>query len=268
MNTLDAESVDLVVTSPPYNIGVPYNLYSDDLPYNHYLNWIAEWCSSVKRLMHKQSSLFLNVGGSLRKPLTPHDILQVATKYFVLQNEIIWVKSIYIPEAVHRDAPSSTKGHSFGHFKPVPGRRFLNNTHEFIFHLSLDGRVELDRERVGAPYVHPSNLTRWKTQRTKRCAGNVWYIPYDTRCEGAKHPATFPIALAERCINLHFGRSNGLVLDPFAGIGSVALAALRTNKKSISIEMDETYLSEAQNALNIEVERIRMRQKRVVEYGD
>src|SRR3990170_4587153 len=60
---LSDESVDVVVTSPPYNIGVQYSEYSDNKPLGDYLDWMGEWAMEVKRVLRDDGSLFLNIGG-------------------------------------------------------------------------------------------------------------------------------------------------------------------------------------------------------------
>src|SRR3954468_10590142 len=131
---------------------------------------------------------------------------------FVLQNHILWVKSISIGDT------------TVGHFKPITSRRYLNHNHEAIFHFTKTGAVELDRLAIGEPFKDKSNIVRWGHKRNRRCAGDVWFIPYPTvrsKAQKFDHPAGFPVALPERCIRLHGVRS-ARVLDPFLGTGGNA----------------------------------------------
>lgn len=226
--------VDVVVTSPPYNIGIDYNTYNDRRDSSEYLKWIYDWGTAISKVLKPDGSFFLNVAGSVSKPWVPFDILNCLRWSFKLQNQIVWVKSIHISD-----------GHSFGHFKPINSKRFLNNTHEFIFHLTLDAKVPLDKLSIGVPYVDKSNSTRWKSQQNKRCRGNTWYIPYKTKQTKDRHPAMFPVELPEWCIRLHGVRPDLLVLDPFAGLGTTLRAARRLSVNSIGIEIDEGYWRES-----------------------
>jgi site-specific DNA-methyltransferase (adenine-specific) len=120
-----------------------------------------------------------------------------------------------------------------------------------VFHLTPQGNTPLDRLAVGVAYADKSNITRWGHTggREKRCRGNNWFIPYETiksRDKQRPHPATFPVALAERCIKLH-GRNNELtVLDPFVGLGGAAVAAQRCGvAKFAGFDVDADYLAEA-----------------------
>jgi DNA modification methylase len=158
----------------------------------------------------------------------------------------------------HRSASHSqaaTAIHSHGHFKPISSKRFVNDCHEYIFHLTKTGRVGIDRLSLGVPYQDKSNIARWRHTRGSdlRCRGNTWFIPYETiqsREKERPHPATFPVQLAEWCIKLHGLPHVETMLDPFLGIGNSAIAAQRCGvKKFIGIEIDETYLAEANRRL-------------------
>jgi site-specific DNA-methyltransferase (adenine-specific) len=141
----------------------------------------------------------------------------------------------------------SIQDDTVGHFKPINSKRFLNNNHESIFHFTLDGKVPIDRLAVGVPYKDKTNIARRGHQQDKRCAGNVWYIPYETvqsKTEKFNHPAGFPVALPERCIRLT-GHDNGVVLDPFMGTGSTLVAAERCGWQGIGIDVDQQYADTA-----------------------
>jgi site-specific DNA-methyltransferase (adenine-specific) len=156
-----------------------------------------------------------------------------------LQNLIHWVKSIAIDE---RDL-------AVGHYKPINSDRFLNDCHEFIFHFSPTGRTRLDRRAVGVRYQDKSNVSRWKAAGGDlRCRGNAWFIPYETiqsRDKERPHPATFPSKVPEWCIRLHGLSRAALVVDPFVGLGSTAVACAQLGVNFIGIDLDEHYLDAA-----------------------
>jgi len=72
MRAMPAESIDLVVTSPPYNLGIKYDSYEDQTERTAFIGWCLQWATELKRLMHDRSSLFLNLGAAPQKPLLPH----------------------------------------------------------------------------------------------------------------------------------------------------------------------------------------------------
>jgi site-specific DNA-methyltransferase (adenine-specific) len=251
MSRLRNESVDLIVTSPPYNLGIGYRKYADRQDRQSYLNWCAKWAAQIRRVLRLSGSFFLNVGSAPSNPMLPHQIvieLTSASGGFLLQNTIHWIKSIAV-----EDRKGDLQSH--GHFKPINSKRFLNDCHEHIFHFTKSGRVEIDRLALGVPYQDKSNIARWSHTRGSdlRCRGNTWFIPYETiqsRRKERPHPATFPVQLAKWCIKLHGVNRIKTMLDPFLGIGNSAVAAQRCGvKKFIGFEIDENYLSEARKRL-------------------
>ena len=98
MQTLPEESVDVVVTSPPYNLGVNYSAYMDTLEQAEYLKWCISWTRGIRRVLKEKGSLFLNLGSSPSNPTIPHMLLYqiILDKQFVLQNTIHWIKAISI----------------------------------------------------------------------------------------------------------------------------------------------------------------------------
>lgn len=244
MARLPNECVDLVVTSPPYNLGIAYGKYSDRQDRQSYLRWCGKWAAQVRRLLKPNGSFFLNVGAAPSNPMLPHEILIELRSLFVLQNTIHWIKAITIED--ENGEPVSR-----GHFKPISSPRFLNDCHEYIFHLTPEGRTPIDRLALGVPYADKSNIARWRHTRGSdlRCRGNTWFIPYETiqrREKERPHPATFPVALAENCIKLHGTSRVNAMLDPFLGIGNSAIAAKRCGvKKFVGFEIDKNYLAEA-----------------------
>ncbi len=251
--TLGAESFDLVVTSPPYNLGIAYSQFKDTAPRDEFLRWCESWAAQVKRVMTDEASFFLNIGASPSNPLLPHQLILALTEgknpLFALQNTFHWIKSI---------TTHSPGGEPFsaGHFKPINSKRYVNDCHEYVFHLTKTGSVPLNRRAAGVPYVYKCNIARWghTDGQDLRCRGNTWFIPYDTiqsRKGERPHPATFPIALVELCIKIHGKAEATRLLDPFLGIGSSALAAKFQKIQSFTgIELDPEYLEIAQARLN------------------
>jgi site-specific DNA-methyltransferase (adenine-specific) len=252
MKKLPARAIDLVITSPPYNLGVHYSKFSDRADRVQYLGWCKVWAAEIARLLKADGSFFLNVGASPSSPMFPHELVLGLRDLFVLQNTIHWIKSISIEEG-------DGKFVSRGHFKPISSRRFLNDCHEYIFHLTPGGNTPIDRLALGVPYQDKSNIARWSHTRgrDRRCRGNTWFIPYETiqrREKERPHPASFPMELAENCIKLHGVSRVAAMLDPFLGIGNSAVAAQRCGiPKFIGFEIDEKYLAEAKRRLGAQV---------------
>jgi|SRR5947208_16461451 len=94
MSQLAEERVDLVVTSPPYNLGISYGKYSDRQDRRSYLDGCGEWAVQVRRVLRPDGSFFLNIGAAPSNPMLPHEIVMTLREFFVLQNTIHWIKSI------------------------------------------------------------------------------------------------------------------------------------------------------------------------------
>jgi site-specific DNA-methyltransferase (adenine-specific) len=247
---LAGRSVDVVVTSPPYNLGVDYSAYDDSVSRPEYVAWLGGWAASVKAVLADGGSVFLNLGSKPRDPWVPFEVAAEMRKHFVLQNVIHWVKSIAIDKRDVGDYDGITQDVSVGHFKPINSPRFLNDTHEYVFHLTKRGDVPLDRLAIGVPYQDKSNVTRWKSAGAdRRCRGNVWFVPYETirsRDDERPHPATFPIELARKCIQLHGLERTRTVLDPFLGLGHAGVAAVELGLDFVGFEIDPGYLAQAE----------------------
>jgi site-specific DNA-methyltransferase (adenine-specific) len=261
LERLETAHVDVVVTSPPYNLGIRYRSYDDTIPRRQYLEWTSRWVEAVARVLSPAGSLFLNVGAKPTDPWTAIDVAQAARQHLVLQNVIHWIKSV----AVDRDAAGTgaalDRDLAVGHYKPINSERFLNDCHEFVFHFSPDGNTPLDRLAIGVPYQDQSNVGRWKRAADGvRCRGNTWFIPYETiqsRERERPHPATFPSRLPEYCVRLHGAARTRVVMDPFLGLGSTAVACARLGMDFVGIELDEEYLEEAVARARKVVERDR-----------
>lgn len=276
-------AVACAITSPPYNLGIAYDTYRDQKPRAEYLAFLDEVFGELRRVLGAQGHFFLNVGYSNADPWVDFDVAAVARKHFVLQNRLLWVKSIAIGEE------------TFGHFKPINSPRYLNATHEQLLHLTADGTAPIDKMAVGVPYKWKSNLDKhgrargrvakkmgyasWSDfqmrasaeerarldaevqdrlarigpARDRRCRGNTWFIPYDTiqdrELDRGAHPATFPVALPEMCIRLARLAPGSLVFDPFVGSGTTMIAARNLGMRGVGTDIDARYVAYARERL-------------------
>jgi site-specific DNA-methyltransferase (adenine-specific) len=285
MLALPAQSVDIVTTSPPYNLGIEYGTYKDNKPRQEYLSWLDAVFAAVKHCLKDDGHFWLNVGYSNIDPWVGMDVAQVARNHFVLQNNFTWVKSITIDDV------------TTGHFKPINSNRFANPTWEHLFHFTKSGAVPCDKLAVGAPYMWDCNidgsgrargrlakkygfanikdfnknadsatkekfeaelavkLANAKPKADKRCRGNSWFVPYDTIANREKHrgshPATYPVALIENCIKFS-GLTSGVLVDPFMGSGTSAVAAVKQGLEYIGFDVDADYIDFANDRIKSE----------------
>ncbi len=254
---LAAGSVDVVVTSPPYNLGVAYGKYADDRPRPEYVRWVGRAAAAVDRVLAEDGSFFLNVGGPPSDPWRPWDVARAVAERFVLQNVLHWVKSIAIDRAAAGRSSGLPRDLAVGHYKPLVSRRYVHGAHEYVFQFTRSGAVPIDRLAVGVAYSDPSNVGRWRrASGGVRCRGNTWFLPYPTiryRARDRPHPATFPPELPEWCVRLHGVARTRRVADPFVGIGATAVAAARLGVPCAGFDLDPTYLDVAAERVRAEL---------------
>ena len=94
LDQLPDSTIDVVITSPPYNLGVQYRSYRDTLPEMSYLRWTSVWVAAATRVLGDDGSLFLNVGNKPTQPWTAIDVVLEARRHLILQNTIHWIKSL------------------------------------------------------------------------------------------------------------------------------------------------------------------------------
>ena len=232
MKEIKDESIDIIITSPPFNLSINYATYKDNQPREEYLAWMNDIFKEISRILKKNGSFFLNMGGSNVDPWVPYEVAFECRKYLILQNDITWIKSISIDDK------------SYGHYKPINSKRFLNHIHEKVFHFTHDGKVEINRIAIGVPYADKSNISRWGSKADLRCRGNNWFIPYETittKEEKGKHPAIFPSNLVKMCVKLHGFDSNTIVFEPFLGSGTTLAVCKELDIIGIGCEIDEEY---------------------------
>ena len=172
---LAKESVDVIVTSPPYNIGINYQRHDDNLPKEKYIQWIENIGSVIKYVLKPTGSFFLNIGNKPTEPLLPFEVALCLGRQFKLQNVIHWIKSIAISKDDIGEYPNIHGDITVGHFKPIVSKKFLNDCHEYIFHFTNNGNTSIDKLAIGVPYQDKTNIGRWKSAKyDRRDRGNTW----------------------------------------------------------------------------------------------
>jgi site-specific DNA-methyltransferase (adenine-specific) len=234
LTKIEKKSIDLVVTSPPYNLNKKYNQYKDKISDNSYLEWINNISFSIKDTLKDNGSYFLNLGFRNDNPLFHFKVIEKISSSFVLQNTIIWAKSLVV------------KNEGYGHFIPNNSKKYLNNIFEYVFHFTKTGENIVDRNSIGVPYKDKRNIERFKGNSLKgdvRCAGNIWFIPHKTvkSKEERKHPTSFPDELVKRCVLMHGLKEDIILLDPFLGSGTSLKVCKDLNISGIGVELDKDY---------------------------
>ncbi len=227
MDELPDNSVHLVVTSPPYNVGKEYDV---NMSLSEYRDFLRRVMAEVYRVLVSGGRLCVNIAGVGRRPYLPlhafviQDLLDLG---FIMRGEVIWDKG-----------SASTSSTAWGSWLS-PTNPTLRDIHEYILIFS---KKTLHRPKLP---MRKATITRDEFLEFTK---SVWRInPESARRVG--HPAPFPIEIPYRLIQL-YTFENEVVLDPFIGSGTTALAALQTNRYFIGYEINQKYIEIAQKRIN------------------
>lgn len=228
MKQLPENSVDLVVTSPPYNLGIEYDEYEDEIDWNEYYSWCEEWLREIYRVLKKEGGRFcLNhylscgnsrIGGQAPIMELNHAALKIGFKHHRLA---VWAD------------PTIKKETAWGSWLSASSP-YISCPYEGILILYKD---TWKKNSSGESTITPKEFMR-------ACIG-IWQLKPEGRDH---HPAPFPIELPRRCINLLTYRGD-LVLDPFIGSGTTALAAKQLGRHYIGFDISEKYCETARKRL-------------------
>lgn len=240
LKEMESEFVDLIVTSPPYNLGKNYGV-RDDLPEEEYFEFLLDVFKELFRVAKLGARFALNMpltGNSWFKRKAdrlyfyPSHYFPVIEKSgWIPRDFIIWVKTP-VPEDPQTFSGNSTQWGSW----LSPSSPFLRCFAEFILIAHKDQK-KLDHN--GKSDMTKSEFLEW----TK----NIWYFPSETRFRDL-HPAPFPEELPRRLIKLYTFIGD-VVLDPFVGIGTTAKAAKDLNRHFIGIDINPKYIETARQRI-------------------
>ena len=226
MRLLPDCSVHLMVTSPPYNVGKEYD---DDLTLAQYRAFLRRAMREVYRVLVPGGRVCFNIANLGRRPYLPlhryiiEDLQRIG---FLMRGEIIWDKAA--------SAASST---AWGSWKSAANPT-LRDVHEYILVLCKD---TYRRPKVAG---RESTISRDDFLDWTR---SVWQFPAES-ARRVGHPAPFPVELPRRCIEL-YTYAGEVVLDPFMGSGSTAIAALQTGRRFVGYELSAEYCELARRRL-------------------
>ena len=220
MAELPDHSVHLMVTSPPYNVGKEYD---ENLTLEEYLAFLERVMGEVYRVLVPGGRACVNVANLGRKPYIPMNGLIARSMIdlgFLMRGEIIWDK-----------AASASTSTAWGSWQSASNPT-LRDTHEYILVFS--------KGTFKRPKVEGRESTISKDEFLEYTK-SVWGFASES-AKKVGHPAPFPVELPYRLIQL-YTYSNEVILDPFMGSGQTALAAKKTGRHYVGYEVNEEYLS-------------------------
>lgn len=227
MNDIPDNSVNLMITSPPYNVGKEYD---DDLSIDEYRQLLENVFQETYNKLTTDGRACVNIANIGRKPYIPLHSLIIDIMLnigYIMRGEIIWDKSASVGGSCAWGSWQSASN-------PV-----LRDVHEYILVFCKDSfskkKVEIKKDTITR-----DDFLSW----TK----SVWTFP-TVSAKKIGHPAPFPLELPHRLINL-YTYEDDVVLDPFAGSGTTCLAALQNNRNYIGYDIVEKYVDLANDRIS------------------
>jgi site-specific DNA-methyltransferase (adenine-specific) len=225
MDELPDNSVHLMVTSPPYNVGKEYD---KDLTLDEYRKFLKKVWSEVKRVLVPGGRACINVANLGRKPYIPihafivEDMLDLG---FLMRGEIIWNKASSV-------SPSTAWGSWLSAKNPT-----LRDVHEYILVFS---KGTFTRESGGKK----NTISK---EEFLEFTKSIWTFPAEPATK-IGHPAPFPVELPYRLIQLYTFEGD-IILDPFIGSGQTAIAAIKTKRHYIGYDINKDYVKLAEKRI-------------------
>ena len=242
---VDADSVDLVVTSPPYNVDIQYNSHKDDVSYADYLEFSRKWMSRCFEWLKDDGRFCLNVPLDKNKggqQSVGADLTTIAKEIgFHYHSTIIWNEG----NISRRTAWGSWKSASAPYvIAPV----------ELIVVLYKKNWKKTSGSKISD--IERNEFMDW--------TNGLWVFNGESK-KRIGHPAPFPTELPRRCVKL-FSYVDDVVLDPFSGSGTTLIAAVTNNRKGIGIDVDRKYCELARKRIleNTEPAQVETPKKKVV----
>ena len=222
------ESVDLIVTSPPYNVDIKYNSHNDQISYEKYLEFSNKWLSKCFVWLKDDGRLCLNIPLDKNKggqQSVGADLTTIAKKVgFKYHSTIIWNEG------------NISRRTAWGSWLSASAPYVIAPVELILVLYKKDWKKNEKKE---------SDITR---QEFMDWTNGLWTFQGQSKKGAGGHPAPFPVELPRRCIKL-FSFVGDVVLDPFMGSGSTLIAAALNNRKSIGIDVDKEYCAIAKKRI-------------------
>ena len=227
MDEIPDDSIHLMITSPPYNVGKEYD---NDLTLDEYLELLTGVFREVHRKLVTGGRACINIANIGRKPYIPLHAMVIEIMLdlgFLMRGEIIWDKSASA-------GGSCAWGSWMSASNPV-----LRDYHEYILIFSK-GSYSKNKNQTKRDTIERDDFINW----TK----SIWTFPA-VNAKKIGHPAPFPIELPHRLINL-YSYEEDVVLDPFCGSGTTCIAAIQNNRKYVAYDIKKEYVDLAEKRIS------------------
>jgi site-specific DNA-methyltransferase (adenine-specific) len=227
IQSIAPSSIDLVVTSPPYNVDVKYNSYDDKITYDIYLEFTQAWLRKTYALLKEDGRMCLNIPLDKNKggqESVYSDIVHIAKKLgYIYNSSIVWNEQNWSRRTAWGSWLSASAPYVIA---PV----------EMIV---IFCKKQWKKKARGLSDITRDEFIEW--------TNGVWNFNGETK-KKTGHPSPFPVLLPRRCIKL-FSYTSDTILDPFSGSGSTLVACLQTGRAGIGVDIDLKYCEIAKNRL-------------------
>lgn len=227
-------SIDLIITSPPYNVDINYNSNKDDLSYEEYLEFTEKWIKKCYELARDDGRFCLNIPLDKNKggqQAVCADITNIAKNVgWKYHSTIIWNEG------------NISRRTAWGSWMSASAPYVIAPVEVILVLYKEDWKKNNGRKE--------NDITR---EEFMEWTNGVWTFNGQNKKGAGGHPAAFPIELPRRCIKL-FSFVGDTVFDPFLGSGSTLIAASLNNRKGIGVDIDKGYCDIAVNRLRKEAE--------------
>jgi len=231
-NGIEKSAVDLIITSPPYNVDIKYNSHKDDISYSDYLRFTKRWLAKAFSLAKDDGRLCLNIPLDKNKggqQSVYSDILHIAKEIgWKYHSTIIWNEG------------NISRRTAWGSFKSASAPYVIAPV-EIIIILHKNGWKKLSK---GESTITKEEFIEW--------TNGLWTFSGESK-KRIGHPAPFPVELPKRCIRL-FSYKNDVVLDPFLGSGTTLVSCVQEGRKGIGVDVDKDYCGIAKKRLKPVIE--------------
>lgn len=228
---IDKDSIDLIVTSPPYNLDVSYNSYRDDDPYEKYLDFSKNWLREAYRVLKNDGRMCLNIPLDKNKggqQSVAADLTKLAKKMgFKYHSTIIWNEG------------NMSRRTAWGSYLSASAPYVIAPVEVILILYKKTWK----KEKRGISDIVKREFIDW--------TNGLWTFNGESK-KRIGHPAPFPIELPKRCIKM-FSYVGDVVLDPFLGSGTTLIASHLYNRQGIGIEIDKEYFELAIHRINKEL---------------
>lgn len=228
IDSVPENSIDLIVTSPPYNVDIKYNSHNDTMSYDNYLSFTREWLTKCYELAKNDGRFCLNIPLDKNKggqQSVCADITTVAKQVgFKYHSTIVW------------NEQNISRRTAWGSWLSATAPYVIAPVEVIVVLYKKDWKKSSGSRKSD---IAKKEFIEW--------TNGVWNFMGESK-KRVGHPAPFPVELPRRCIKL-FSFVGDIVLDPFLGSGSTLLACLQTDRKGIGIDIDRKYCELAKKRL-------------------